>query len=33
MTVTRGLLARPTVTLLHLRNVCYGCYNLAVRRG
>jgi hypothetical protein len=33
MTVIRGLLARPDVTLVHLRNVGYGCYNFAVRRG
>jgi Protein of unknown function (DUF1203) len=26
------LLARPDVTLAHLRNVGYGCYNFAVRR-
>ncbi len=25
------LLARPEVDLVHLRNVGYGCYNLAVR--
>ena len=31
MTVIRGLLARPDVTLVHLRNVGYGCYNFAVR--
>jgi Protein of unknown function (DUF1203) len=33
LTVIRGLLARPDVTLVHLRNVGYGCYNFAVRRG
>ena len=33
MTVIRRLLARPDVTLVHLRNVGYGCYNFAVRRG
>jgi hypothetical protein len=33
MTVIRELLARPDVTLVHLRNVGYGCYNFAVRRG
>jgi hypothetical protein len=33
MTVIRGLLARPDITLAHLRNVGYGCYNFAVRRG
>ena len=33
MTVIRGLLARPDVPLVHLRNVGYGCYNFAVRRG
>ncbi|MGH3264809.1 MAG: DUF1203 domain-containing protein, partial [Trebonia sp.] len=27
------LLARPEVTLVQLRNVAYGCYNFAVRRG
>lgn len=27
------LLARPEVTLVQLRNVGYGCYNFAVRRG
>ncbi len=32
MTLIRGLLARPDVTLVHLRNVSYGCYNFAVRR-
>jgi hypothetical protein len=31
--VIRGLLARPEVTLVQLRNVGYGCYNFAVRRG
>jgi len=25
-----GLLARPEVALVHLRNVGYGCYNFAV---
>ena len=29
----RELLARPDVTLVHLRNVGYGCYNFAVRLG
>jgi hypothetical protein len=33
MTVTRDLLARPDVAMVHLRNVGYGCYNFAVRRG
>ncbi len=33
MTVIRGLLTRPDVALVHLRNVGYGCYNFAVRRG
>jgi len=33
LTVIRELLARPDVTLVHLRNVGYGCYNFAVRRG
>jgi hypothetical protein len=31
--VIHDLLARPDVTLVHLRNVGYGCYNFAVRRG
>lgn len=31
--VIRDLLARPEVTLVQLRNVGYGCYNFAVRRG
>jgi hypothetical protein len=31
--VIREMLARPEVTLVHLRNVGYGCYNFAVRRG
>jgi hypothetical protein len=29
----RVLLARPDVSLVHLRNVGYGCYNFAVRRA
>ncbi len=29
--VIAELLARPEVDLVHLRNVGYGCYNLAVR--
>ena len=29
--VIRDLLGRPDVALVHLRNVGYGCYNLAVR--
>jgi hypothetical protein len=33
MTAIRELLARPDITLVHLRNVGYGCYNFAVRRG
>jgi Protein of unknown function (DUF1203) len=33
MTVIRELLARPEVTLVHLRNVGYGCFNFAVRTG
>jgi len=33
VTVIRGMLARPDVALVHLRNVGYGCYNFAVRRG
>jgi len=28
--VIAELLARPEVELVHLRNVGYGCYNLAV---
>ena len=31
--VIHDLLARPEVTLVQLRNVGYGCYNFAVRRG
>lgn len=33
MAVIRELLDRPDVALVHLRNVGYGCYNFAVRRG
>lgn len=33
MTVIQGLLARPDVTVVHLRNVGYGCYNFAVRQA
>jgi uncharacterized protein DUF1203 len=33
MTVIRELLAGPNVSLVHLRNVGYGCYNFAVRRS
>jgi len=33
VTVIRELLGRPDVTLVHLRNVGYGCYNFAVRRS
>ena len=32
LAVIGELLARPDVTLVHLRNVGYGCYNFAVRR-
>ena len=32
-TVIRSLLTRSDVALVHLRNVGYGCYNFAVRRG
>jgi len=31
--VIAGLLARPEVALVHLRNVGYGCYNFAVGRS
>jgi len=31
--VIRQLLARPDIAMVHLRNVGYGCYNFAVRRG
>ena len=31
MIVIRELLARTDVSLAHLRNVGYGCYNFAVR--
>jgi hypothetical protein len=33
MAVIGELLGRADVTLVHLRNVGYGCYNFAVRRG
>ena len=33
LAVIQQLLARPDVTLVHLRNVGYGCYNFAVRPG
>jgi hypothetical protein len=33
MTVIREQLARPDATVVHLRNVGYGCYNFAVRRA
>ena len=33
MTVIREQFARPDVSLVHLRNVGYGCYNFAVRRS
>jgi Protein of unknown function (DUF1203) len=29
--VITGLLTRPDIALVHLRNVGYGCYNFAVR--
>ena len=29
--VIAGLLARPEIALVHLRNVGYGCYNFSVR--
>jgi len=32
-TVISDLFTRPDVALMHLRNVGYGCYNFAVRRG
>jgi hypothetical protein len=32
LAVIGELLARPDVTLVHLRNVGYGCYNFTVRR-
>ncbi len=32
-TIIRELLADEDVALVHLRNVGYGCYNFAVRRG
>lgn len=31
--IIRELLARPGISLVHLRNVGFGCYNCAVRRG
>lgn len=31
--VIAELLSRPDIELVHLRNVAYGCYNFAVRRG
>jgi hypothetical protein len=31
--VIQELLARPDVTIVHLRNVGWGCYNFAVRAG
>ncbi len=31
--IIQEMLARPDVALVHLRNVGYGCYNCAVRRG
>jgi hypothetical protein len=33
MIVIRELLVRLHVSLVHLRNVGYGCYNFAVRRS
>jgi hypothetical protein len=33
MTVIRELFTQPHVSLVHLRNVGYGCYNFAVRPG
>jgi hypothetical protein len=33
MAVIRQLLARRRIAVVHLRNVGYGCYNFAVRRG
>jgi hypothetical protein len=33
MAVIHQMLARPDVSLVHLRNVGYGCYNCTVRRG
>lgn len=33
MAVAGELLAGPDVALVHLRNVGYGCYNFAIRRG
>jgi hypothetical protein len=33
MTVIGELLTQPDVTLVHLRNVGYGCYNFAARRA
>jgi Protein of unknown function (DUF1203) len=33
MAVIGELLGRADVSLVHLRNVGYGCYNFAVRRG
>jgi hypothetical protein len=32
VTAIRELLARPNVSLVHMRNVGHGCYNFAVRR-
>lgn len=32
MAVIGQLLAQPQITVVHLRNVGYGCYNFAVRR-
>jgi hypothetical protein len=31
--VIHEMLDGPDVVLVHLRNVGYGCYNFAVRRG
>jgi Protein of unknown function (DUF1203) len=33
MNVIREQFSRPDVAVVHLRNVGYGCYNFAVRRG
>ncbi|HCU97351.1 MAG TPA: hypothetical protein DHU96_33450 [Actinobacteria bacterium] len=32
LAVVRQMLARQDITLVHLRNVGYGCYNCLVRR-
>ena len=33
ITVIGGLPARPDLTPMHLRNMCYGCDSVAVRRS